>query len=197
MFAYCLNNPVNLVDITGTVGGLAALKVLGKAGLSGLCIPGGKLLAVAAVIIIVVVVIVEVAEAQPAKKLPPKKEKDNKPLPISTPKKQSEKEEKNGTLIYRWARNRNTDAREYKNLTPRSVDSDGLSFSTIPDPTRGNAVTTIEALTAAGFICEIKGTHVSVRPGPGMPSLADWQASRDNANNDPHELTLLLYDLTW
>lgn len=74
--------------------------------------------------------------------------------------------------------------------------SDGISFSLTPSTTKGNAVTTLKTLENAGFTCIVKGNHVSVIPPGGKMALIDWMTSYENANDDPHELTLLLYSLT-
>lgn len=60
-----------------------------------------------------------------------------------------------------------------------------------------NAVTTFGALSAADFTYTIAGTHVSVMPPGGMTALSNWMASYENANTHPHELTLLLYGITY
>ena len=99
--------------------------------------------------------------------------------------------------VYRWAAGRNSDPRDYRNLTPRPwSDNDGLSFSLVPTTSRRNARTTLSALRSAGFICTVSGTHVSVMPAGGQAALASWKNSYDTARTNPHKLTLLLYDIT-
>ena len=95
------------------------------------------------------------------------------------------------TYIYRMGSGNGT------NLTPRSTDVDGLSYSLTP-PTSGKyTVTTIEAVNATGvLVTEQNGTnHVSVYPRD-ISQLDDWMASRDTANTDPYYLTVMLQSIS-
>ena len=95
------------------------------------------------------------------------------------------------TYIYRMGSGNGT------NLTPRSTDVDGLSYSLTP-PTSGKyTVTTIEAVNATGvLVAEQNGTnHVSVYPRD-ISQLDDWMASRDTANTDPYYLTVMLQSIS-
>lgn len=100
------------------------------------------------------------AAQAPAISIPKAKEKAEAiPAPPPTP-----------TVIYRYG------GTNPGNLTPRAKDKySGLSFSTVPMP--GAAMTTIEALNAAGVVYAVQDgpTHVSVRPvgvtGAGSGSI--------------------------
>lgn len=75
------------------------------------------------------------------------------------------------------------------------------SFAGLENTTRyvynKDAMTTKAMLENAEFICTVEGVHVSVMPAGGVAALNDWKASYDSAETDPHELTLLLYSITW
>ena len=128
-----------------------------------------------------------------------KKQEGPAPLipPITAPRPKEDADPPGDTIVYRWAAGRNSDPRDYRNLTPRPwSDNDGLSFSLVPTTSRRNARTTLSALRSAGFICTVSGTHVSVMPAGGQAALASWKNSYDTARTNPHKLTLLLYDIT-
>ncbi|MBM7616427.1 RHS repeat domain-containing protein [Alkaliphilus hydrothermalis] len=82
------------------------------------------------------------------------------------------------------------------NLTPRTSDFLGLSYSTVK-PLRAYTATTMEAINATGKLVAIKDglTHVSVRP-INMTKMKEWINSRTNANTNPHEYTKLLQALS-
>ena len=109
----------------------------------------------------------------------------NQPIAISRPNNPS------GTLIFRMGSGNAT------NMTPRPVDSTGLSFQ-LTRPTSGAfTVTTIEAVNATGVLRAVKDgpNHVSVVPTDPLMML-DWIQSRPNALKNPHFLTQVLMAIT-
>ena len=167
MFAYCLNNPVNMSDPTGefaisaTLGGIA----LWKMGVAIVGLVGTFILADT---------IAKNPPAFPSISLPkietkPKSDSKEKDIAPAIPKDPPKKE----TVIYRYG------GTNPGNLTPSQRDVDaypstgkGLSFSTEPRP--GAAKTTIEALNATGVVFAVQDGpgHVSVHPIGG--TLEDW-----------------------
>ncbi|MFR8011648.1 MAG: hypothetical protein ACLU8W_07820 [Clostridia bacterium] len=160
MSAYCLDNPVSNVDLSGefaltaTICGIAVWKI-------GVAVIG---------------LIGAVAITTTIAKNPPARPSFSSPKSSSKPKSDSKakdiapavpKNKPKGTVIYRYG------GTNPGNLTPREKDRHtGLSFSTVPKP--GAAVTTIEALNATGIVYAVqdKPTHVSVRPVDG--TMDDW-----------------------
>ena len=161
MFAYCLNNPVNMSDPTGefaisaTLGGIALWKI----GVAIVGLVGTFILADT---------IAKNPPAFPSISLPkieskPKSDSKEKDIAPAIPKAPPKKE----TVIYRYG------GTNPGNLTPKEKDKgSGLSFSTIPMP--GAAMTTIEALNATGVVYAVQdnATHVSVRPVGA--TVEDW-----------------------
>lgn len=92
------------------------------------------------------------------------------------------------TMIYRWGSN------TYTNLTPREIDTTGLSFSTVkPPPGKRFVATTMELINKTNVLIAIKDgpTHVSVKPL--LPhTMKAWIASRVTAEINPHPYTILL-----
>ena len=98
---------------------------------------------------------------------------------------------KSQTPIYRWGNDSNT------NLTPRPVDSTGLSFST-KVPQQASVFTTLQAVNSTSVLRAIvdnpSSGHVSVTAV--SPVLQrEWMNSRQNAGSNPHYLTVLLKSL--
>lgn len=97
------------------------------------------------------------------------------------------------TNIYR------SGSKSNKNLTPRPIkDTKGLSFFLSPKDKRG-VLTTIEAINATKVLkAEVDNPvtgHVSVyATDPYEQQL--WMASRENANDEPYYLTLILQSIT-
>ena len=161
MFAYCLNNPVNMSDPTGefaisaTLGGIALWKI----GVAIVGLVGTFILADT---------IAKNPPDFPSISLPkieskPKSDSKEKDIAPAIPKDPPKKE----TVIYRYG------GTNPGNLTPKEKDKgSGLSFSTVPMP--GAAVTTIEALNATGVVYAVQDgpTHVSVRPVGA--TMEDW-----------------------
>lgn len=145
------------------------------------------------------VLIVIIDESPSPQKSPQKNNTPKQTIPpsFSTNKSNKTNRTDDDTIVYRWAAKRNDDPREFKNLTPRPSDNDGISFSLTSKKTAGNAVTTLGMLRKAGFICIVSGTHVSVIPAGGNEALRDWQKSYNTANESPHPYTLVLYSITW
>ena len=216
MFVYCLNNPISMYDMDGV-----AAEAIEKVGALGLFFticaavaggPVGGVVAAAATGIVLYSIYTDGSSALELPELgdnvtafpPQNNNKGNKvegpvpiipPIPIPKPKKNDDPP--GDTIVYRWAAGRNSNPRDYRNLTPRPwSDNDGLSFSLVPTTSRGNARTTLAELQAAGFICTVSGTHVSVMPSGGQAALASWKDSYETARTNPHELTLLLYAIT-
>ena len=99
------------------------------------------------------------------------------------------------TSIYRWGNYTN------KNLTPKiknGVPENSLSFSLTKPINQKYVETTMEAVNATGVLqAQIDGIdHVSVTPKiPG--TMADWVASRDTADINPHPYTSVLKSICW
>ena len=174
MFAYCLDNPVNNVDFSGTLAGTAA--VLGGIALWKL----GVALLGAAAVFFAADAMAEAPSDTPRYHppyLPPyipepslPEERIETKIDSDSKAKSEEKDTTvppHSTTIYRYG------GTNPGNLTPKEKDRyTGLSFSTLPKP--GAAVTTIEALNATGIVYAIQDstTHVSVRPIGG--TMDDW-----------------------
>ena len=180
MFAYCGNNPVNRVDLTGQFWSTiwefakAAVTEIGKAiglmspayagcGSAALAdgpLPFGDIVAVTGVTLLTVGAIgygIYQASQAPATSIPKTDEKSDA-IPATPPSQ---------TVIYRYG------GTNPGNLTPKAKDMySGLSFSTIPMP--GAAMTTIEALNATGVVYAVQdgATHISVRPVGA--TMEDW-----------------------
>lgn len=94
--------------------------------------------------------------------------------------------DKNPTIIYRSGSGNGT------NLTPRTQDTGGLSYST-KMPSSSFSATTIQAVNKTGSLKAVKDgtTHVSVKTAKASEMQA-WIKSRDNANSKPHKYTKLL-----
>ena len=85
-----------------------------------------------------------------------------------------------------------------KSLTPRTVDTNGLSFTTV-QPTSGKYFrTTIEKVNASGVLIAtfdpLNPTHVLINP-VDLSTLQDWIDSRETADTNPHIYTLTLMAL--
>ncbi len=105
-------------------------------------------------------------------------------------------EEIKASVIYRWGSKTNS------NLTPRESDKDGLSFSLFKPTDREKYVqTTIGEVLATGQLKAVidKPGHVAVTPVEwpiNKQRYHEWQATRKNANTNPHHLTLILQSIT-
>ena len=96
------------------------------------------------------------------------------------------------TLIYR------TGSGNATNLTPRpGIDFDGLSYTTEKPVGRCYTITTIEAVNATGVLVAIKDgkSHVIVTALDKSKYL-EWQASRENALQNPHLYTRILQNIS-
>ena len=95
------------------------------------------------------------------------------------------------TIIYRKGSGTN------KNLTPRPADVDGLSYQLVVPFELPFSFTAMELVNKTGVLCAINdhGNHVCVRPTV-MSTMASWINSRDNAENAPHEYTVLLRSIS-
>lgn len=98
--------------------------------------------------------------------------------------------DKNPTFIYRTGSGNGT------NLTPRSTDNDGLSY-TLTMPSKSFTATTMEAVNKTKVLKAIKDkpNHVAVLPTK-KSDLKAWQATRDNAKNKPHKYTKILQSIS-
>ena len=211
-YVYCYNNPVMYADYTGCIPEWLYAVAAAAAAADG-PLPFGDLLLVGVCVAGAVSALsalpqIEAPERHLTEIIPfpnqnnnnnKKKQEGPAPLipPITAPRPKEDADPPGDTIVYRWAAGRNSDPRDYRNLTPRPwSDNDGLSFSLVPTTSRRNARTTLSALRSAGFICTVSGTHVSVMPAGGQAALASWKNSYDTARTNPHKLTLLLYDIT-
>ena len=157
MFAYCLNNPVNMADNCGYAPeGLIAISLLSF--LDGPLpfvdvLVGTTLLVFATYQLasettsLLLVIIFDRADTSFIPE--PKKNKEPTRIPAPGPQKNTKRD--NDVLVYRWAKRRSSSAREYQNLTPRPWTDDGLSFSLVPTTSKENATTTLGALR--GGVC--------------------------------------------
>ena len=168
MFAYCLNNPVNMSDPTGKFAISATLGsiTLWKIGVAIVGLAGTFILADT------------IAKNPPAfpsialPKIESKSQSDSKAkdiapvIPKDPPKK--------GTVIYRYG------GTNPGNFVPSVKDVEtnfGLPFSTLPPPPGKKAsVTTIEALNATGVVRSYQDRPGHVRVDPVIGTLADWRA---------------------
>ncbi len=94
------------------------------------------------------------------------------------------------TVIY------HTGSATYTSLTPKPGQTDGVSFTLIPPPAGVKYVwTTMEWINDTGVLRAYNdhGKHVCVYPTNG--TLAEWAATRANADEKPHEYTVLLSKL--
>lgn len=96
------------------------------------------------------------------------------------------------TFIYRKGSGNAT------NLTPREIDTSGLSYSLTPPVGQPYTVTTIEAVNSTGvLVATIDGpNHVSVRP-VSISELPMWIASRPTAKEKPYYLTTVLVSISF
>lgn len=95
-------------------------------------------------------------------------------------------------VIYRLGNGNGT------NLTPRpEKDDTGLSYTLIKPEGVPYTETTMEAVNATGVLTAIQDspTHISVVPVE-ISTMADWQASRENANENPHPYTQILQSIS-
>ena len=115
------------------------------------------------------------------------KERDNTTIKekIDTAIDSLKRKRPNDTIILRWGTN------SYYNLTPRTCDTSGLSFTTLISY-KNCVVTTVELVNSTGVLTAVRdgSTHVSVTPTAG--DLASWMATKDNANNNPHQYSIAL-----
>jgi RHS repeat-associated protein len=83
------------------------------------------------------------------------------------------------------------------NMTPRKVDTTGLSFSLTPPESGPYTSTTLEAVNATGVLGAVQDgqNHVSVMPYT-QEQLDDWIESRPTALADPHALTLIMQGIS-
>src|SRR5574344_901507 len=84
------------------------------------------------------------------------------------------------------------------NLTPRTPkDSTGLSYSLSKPDSGPYTVTTMEAVNKTGVLGAVKDgpKHVSVVP-TDMSKMPEWQAPRENANENPHMYTKILQSIS-
>jgi len=97
----------------------------------------------------------------------------------------------NDIIIYR------TGSGNATNLTPRDVDTTGLSYSTIKPQSGSYTVTSIDTINSTGVLrAEQDGTtHVSVSP-IDPSTMQGWIDSRENASTNPHEYTILLQSIS-
>ena len=104
---------------------------------------------------------------------------------------EEEEERSKGTIIYRMGSGNAT------NLTPRPVDITGLSYTTERPVGQAYTWTTIEMVNSTGKLIAIKdgATHVSVVP-VDLDLLPEWIESRSDALRNPHELTVLLQNIS-
>jgi len=169
MFAYCLNNPVNMVDpdgyAAGSIGGIIRLvgRLLPRGG-GGAASSGARGSSIAGALIGGGIRTLPRAVPRAIPLLPPM-------APLAVPNSQTEAERRTITatpprtddpnLIFRWG------GTNPGNLTPRAVDiNSGLSFSTRPGAPGTNAATTIQLINATGILVAIQDgpSHISVRP---------------------------------
>ena len=108
---------------------------------------------------------------------------------ISTAQTKQQTQESNA--IYRLGSGNGT------NLTPRPDDDTGLSYTLVKPKGIPYTETTIEAVNATGVLNAVQDspTHVSVRPND-MSTMKEWQASRENANTNPHPYTQILQSIS-
>lgn len=101
------------------------------------------------------------------------------------------KKDSKDTIIYR------TGSGNATNLTPRSVDVGGLSYTTTMPTSDSFTITSMARINASGVLMAVKdGTsHVSVKPVDGS-KMKGWIDSRDFAAVNPHEYTVLLQSLS-
>ena len=101
------------------------------------------------------------------------------------------KVKKNDVIIYRYGSGNAT------NLTPRDIDINGLSYTTVMPTSGPFTVTSIQTINATGVLTAVidGNNHVSVKP-VNSDALKDWIASRPNAMVNPHGYTLLLQALS-
>lgn len=96
-----------------------------------------------------------------------------------------------GTIIFR------TGSGSYKNLTPRVIDTKGLSYQlTIPLNCKF-AFTAMELVNESRVLCAKKdgSDHVSVIPRV-MFTLQQWIDTRDTSETKPHAYTILLRSIS-
>mgnify|MGYP003300863917 FL=1 len=117
----------------------------------------------------------------------------SKSISVITSKVIETSDDKNrATPIYRTGSGNGT------NLTPRTPkDSTGLSYSLIKPETGPYTVTSIEAVNNTGVLRAVKDgpNHVSVLP-TDITKMPEWQASREHANENPHQYTKLLQNIS-
>ena len=117
----------------------------------------------------------------------------SKSISVITSKVIETSDDKNrATPIYRTGSGNGT------NLTPRTPkDSTGLSYSLIKPETGPYTVTSIEAVNKTGVLRAVKDgpNHVSVLP-TDISKMPEWQASREHANENPHQYTKLLQNIS-
>ena len=173
MFAYCLNNPVNMSDPDGHFA-ISGITIASLYLIAQTCI---KILAVALVVVTCAVVVPQVSKgiAQGVgnavnhvnQSISSAKAKAKEKAKAKAKEKDATVPPRSSTNIYRYG------GTNPGNLTPKTKDKfTGLSFSTIPMP--GAAKTTIEELNATGLVYAVRdgATHVSVRPIGG--TMDDW-----------------------
>ena len=174
MFAYCLNNPICCVDSQGAAAEvIAPLTYTTIAGGTNAWNPVGWALlgavAVTGVICIGVGIYEESKNSRGSAETValPKGQISDYRIEKYASDESDEAEEKakvvterlpGATKIYRWG------GTNPGNLTPRTKDKNGLSFSLMPK--KGAAVTTIDAVNSTGILCAIPdgGVHVSICP---------------------------------
>ena len=187
MWAYCLNNPANMRDSNGKYPEAVSPWIPPE--YYGWLVPAmiglAPVVALTAVILsIPLLCTASTAQpvAQPISQAEVKeKEAEHDIATTATPPKPKD------TVIYR------TGSLNYTNLTPRVVDTEGLSFTTVKPRSGRYFSTTINTVNSTKVLEAVKDgpTHVSVRP-KNKAELPGWIATRPYATTKPHPYTLLL-----
>ena len=114
-------------------------------------------------------------------------------IPITQGKVEEKTQEKNKTTpIYRFGNGNG------KNLTPRpEKDDSGLSYTLVKPVVGSYTETSIEVVNSTGILTAVQDgdIHVSVYP-TDMSTMPEWQASRENANTNPHAYTKILQGIS-
>ena len=172
LYAYCSNNPVVFCDLNGTSVGLTIPWAV-----PALKAIADALISIATVTFKAVTIAAGVAVASD----------------VINKSSNSANHTTDQTVIYRKGSSTN------QNLTPRLTDTDGLSFTTIK-PDGKYTVTTVEAINDTQLLMVYrdlkKPTHYLVIPRNRF-LLHQWQLSRENANENPHFLTITLKSVLW
>jgi hypothetical protein len=180
MFAYCLNNPVNMEDPSGKLG-FQSIRKLQESFMVAIMVVFSYL-----TVVTMPAPVRDIMFSNTSSSTKERVATDSSVL-------EKTKKEKKDTVIYRKGSGTNT------NLTPRPIkDTNGLSYSTIKPagPYTQTTINTINATKVLKATPDIDNpTHILISPTNPF-TISDWINSRVNAEINPHPYTVILKSIS-